>query len=62
LEIYNADEACVSRARGWAVMFGVILLDSGMINSPRHAAMGQIMLQRLIEDSWATVNPPAMYP
>jgi aminoglycoside phosphotransferase (APT) family kinase protein len=50
LEIYNADQACVERARGWAVMFGVILLDSGMINSPRHAAMGQIMLRSLIAE------------
>jgi hypothetical protein len=31
-------------------MFGVILLDSGMINSPRHAAMGQIMLRSLIAE------------
>lgn len=50
LNTYGGDQACVSRAKGWAVMFGIILLDSGLINSPRHAAMGQDMLRRLLED------------
>lgn len=50
LNAYGADQACVSRAKGWAVMFGIILLDSGVINSPRHAAMGEDMLRRLSED------------
>lgn len=47
LERYQPDEPTLARARGWAVIFGVILVDSGLINSPRHAAAGGKILQRL---------------
>jgi aminoglycoside phosphotransferase (APT) family kinase protein len=36
------------RTRGWAVLFGVMLLDSGLVDHPRHAAMGARVLQRLM--------------
>jgi aminoglycoside phosphotransferase (APT) family kinase protein len=42
-------QATYLRAKGWAVGFGVILLDSGLINHPRHAAMGEKTLRRVIE-------------
>ena len=51
LEVYQPDQPTLDRARGWAIMFGVILLDSGLINSPRHAAMGRDMLQRVSADT-----------
>lgn len=35
------------RARGWAFAFGVMLLDSGLADHPRHAAMGAKTLERL---------------
>lgn len=50
LEIYNPDQATLERAQAWAVLFGVVLADSGLINSPRHAAQGQAILLRLSED------------
>jgi aminoglycoside phosphotransferase (APT) family kinase protein len=50
LEIYAPDQALLARARGWAFIFGVVLLDSGLINSPRHAKMGERILKRLAED------------
>jgi aminoglycoside phosphotransferase (APT) family kinase protein len=37
------------RARGWAVAFGVMLLDSGLVNDPRLAAAGKATLLRLVE-------------
>jgi len=42
-------EATWHRARGWAVAFGVILLDSGLINDPRLAAAGEATLRRITE-------------
>jgi aminoglycoside phosphotransferase (APT) family kinase protein len=44
---YEPDENLLKRARGWAVLFGIVLLDSGLINSPRHADAGRKILQRL---------------
>jgi aminoglycoside phosphotransferase (APT) family kinase protein len=47
LERYAPDTATLARARGWAAMFGMVLLDSGLINSPRHAVAGRRILERL---------------
>lgn len=38
-----------TRARGWAFAFGVMLLDSGLADHPRHAAMGRLTLERLAD-------------
>lgn len=38
------------RAQGWAVLFASLLLDHGLVDNPRHAAMGLATLQRLAED------------
>jgi aminoglycoside phosphotransferase (APT) family kinase protein len=43
----GVSEATWMRARGWAFAFGVMLLDSGMADHPRHAAMGADTLRRL---------------
>lgn len=51
LDRYGADSELLDRARGWAVVFGVVLVDSGLINSPRHAAAGQKILERLSLDA-----------
>lgn len=37
------------RARGWAVFFGLVLLDAGLINDPRLAAIGERALRRVAE-------------
>ena len=51
LESYRPDAALLQRAMGWAFVFGVVLTDSGSINSPRHAAAGRRILERLEADS-----------
>ena len=51
LHAYAPDPALLARARGWAFVFGVVLTDSGNINSPRHAAAGRRILERLEADS-----------
>jgi aminoglycoside phosphotransferase (APT) family kinase protein len=45
----GVSEATWTRARGWAFAFGVMLLDSGLADHPRHAAMGRLTLERLAE-------------
>lgn len=50
LEAYGAvSAATLLRARGWALAFGLILLDSGIVDNPRNAALGAQTLHRVIE-------------
>lgn len=44
------DPALWARAKGWAVIFGVVLLDTGLVDNRRHAEMGRCILERLTED------------
>ncbi len=39
--------ATLQRARGWAVLFGVMFLDTGLIDNPRNAAIGEQILRRV---------------
>ncbi len=50
LERYGCDDQTRLRAMGWAATFGIVLLDSGRINSPRHATAGTRILRRLQAD------------
>ena len=50
LDVYQPDSELFSRALGWAVLFGVVLVDSGLINSPRHADAGRKILERVTAD------------
>jgi aminoglycoside phosphotransferase (APT) family kinase protein len=52
LDEVAADSATRCRARGWAVSFGAMLLDTGLIDHPRHAAMGERTLRRIAEDDF----------
>ena len=47
LTAYGATPAEIARARGWAVLFGAVLLDTGLADSPRHAAIGATTLARV---------------
>ncbi|NJM90215.1 MAG: aminoglycoside phosphotransferase family protein [Hydrococcus sp. RU_2_2] len=49
-EYANLSEATLQRAKGWAIVFGVLLLDTGLIDNPRHAVMGERTLRRVCED------------
>ncbi len=42
-------EATWARAKGWAVLMGTMLLDSGLANTPQLAAMGKFTLQQVLE-------------
>lgn len=47
--IGSLTDATWLRAKGWAFSFGVLLLDSGLVDNPRHAEMGRRTLVRLAE-------------
>lgn len=48
---YNASNLTLQRAKGWAIYFGVVLLDTGLIDNPQLAAIGEKILQRIGEDA-----------
>jgi aminoglycoside phosphotransferase (APT) family kinase protein len=43
--------ATYMRAKGWAIGFGVTLLDAGLEDDPRHAAIGEQTLRRIAAGS-----------
>lgn len=45
----DLSEPTLRRAQGWAVVFGALLLDTGLVDNPRHAAIGEQTLRRLVE-------------
>jgi aminoglycoside phosphotransferase (APT) family kinase protein len=48
LDAYGlCSEATLQRAKGWAVLFGVMLLETGLADNPRNARIGQQILGRL---------------
>jgi aminoglycoside phosphotransferase (APT) family kinase protein len=50
LAAYGAlSKATLRRAMGWAVVFGVLLLDTGMVDNPRYAMIGERTLRHLAE-------------
>jgi len=44
---YGGSTATWQRARGWAVLFGLVLLETGLTDNPPHAAMGERILRNL---------------
>jgi aminoglycoside phosphotransferase (APT) family kinase protein len=49
MNVYDASTATWQRARGWAILFGAVLLDTGLIDHPRHAIMGERTLNNVSE-------------
>jgi aminoglycoside phosphotransferase (APT) family kinase protein len=46
----EVSEATLIRAKGWAIVFGVVLLDSGLVDRVQNAAIGQKILQYVAEE------------
>jgi len=46
---YHVSQATLHRAQGWAVLFGTALLDSGLVDNPRNAAIGERTLRRVAQ-------------
>jgi aminoglycoside phosphotransferase (APT) family kinase protein len=49
MNVYSASTATWQRARGWAILFGAVLLDTGLVDDPRHATMGARTLRNVNE-------------
>lgn len=49
LAAYGASAATERRARGWAILFGTMLLETGLRDMPRHALIGERTLRRVAE-------------
>lgn len=45
----DVSEATRQRAKGWALIFGLVLLDTGLVDNPRNAAIGKKILTRLAD-------------
>jgi aminoglycoside phosphotransferase (APT) family kinase protein len=46
----SASDATWRRAKGWAVYIGLILLETGLVDNPRHAVMGERVLRWIAEE------------
>ncbi len=51
-------QATLLRAKGWAVLFGVFLLDTGLVDNPRNAAIGERILRQLDGSSHTAHDQP----
>jgi len=51
ISAYDTDDATWARAKGWAILFAAILLDTGLADTPRHAVMGERTFARLLADT-----------
>lgn len=47
IEVYQPSPDLLARAKGWAVFFGAVLLDSGLVDCPIHAEIGQRIFENL---------------
>jgi hypothetical protein len=45
----SVTQATYLRAKGWVVGFGVMLLDTGLVDHPQHAAIGERALRHVVE-------------
>jgi len=45
------DAATLARAKGWAVFFGSVLVDTGVVDHPAHAEIGERTLARVAADA-----------
>jgi aminoglycoside phosphotransferase (APT) family kinase protein len=52
IEAYGGvSQATIQRAKGWAILFGAVLLDSGLVDDLRQAAIGKAILERIAQDN-----------
>lgn len=46
-DVYEASEDLIMRARGWAIFYAVIFVDTGLIDHPQMLQMGMDMFEKL---------------
>ncbi len=50
LNVYGASPELIQRTIGWAIFFGVILLDTGLVSNEQHAEIGTFTLKNLNQE------------
>lgn len=50
LQAYGASNDLIARSRGWAIVFGSVLAESGLTGDPRHAEIGFATLNRVAQE------------
>jgi aminoglycoside phosphotransferase (APT) family kinase protein len=48
IDIYHPSPATLRRAKGWAITWGLLLLDTGRVDNAEHAAIGEIILKQVL--------------
>jgi len=46
-EIYGATKSEITRSKAWAILFGIIMLDSGLVDNPEHEKIGKDILTKM---------------
>ena len=44
----DIEQSTLARSRGWAILFGAMLLETGLVDHPRHATVGAKILRRVV--------------
>jgi aminoglycoside phosphotransferase (APT) family kinase protein len=48
VDIYRPSPATLLRAKGWAITWGLLLLDTGRVDNAEHAAIGDVILRQVL--------------
>jgi aminoglycoside phosphotransferase (APT) family kinase protein len=48
VDVYQPTEATLLRAKAWAITWGLLLLDTGRVDSPKHAVIGETILRQVL--------------
>ncbi len=48
IDIYKPSPATLRRAKGWAITWGLLLLDTGRVDNAEHAQIGEIILKQVL--------------
>jgi aminoglycoside phosphotransferase (APT) family kinase protein len=48
IEIYKPSHSTLLRAKGWAITWGLLLLDTGRVDNNEHACIGRVILEQVL--------------
>lgn len=50
LESYVVDDALIARTKGWVIYFAAVFYQTGLVDNPRHIAIGKRAIDNLLQD------------
>ena len=48
VDVYGPSPATLRRAKGWAITWGLLLLDTGRVDNNEHARIGEVILEQVL--------------